>query len=488
MAVTQRFDHFIDGRFVPAAGGATLDVYEPAMGSVYATVADGDATDVGAAVTAAVRAFPAWSATPAEERARLLHAIADGIAARADEFANAESRDTGKPRTLARNMDVARSIANCRFFAGAAVQFSSEAHVSAAAVNYTLRDPHGVVACITPWNLPLLLFTWKVAPALAAGNCVVAKPSELTPATATLFAEVCAQVGLPAGVLNIVHGRGASAGQALIEHPDVRAISFTGGTATGAHLAASAGPAFKKLSLELGGKNPNLVFADCDFERTVNESVRAAFLNQGQICLCGSRIYIERPLYERFRDAFLAGAMKLQVGDPDAAGTDLGALTSAGHMEKVLAAIATARTEGGRVLCGGERVRPAGRCADGWFVAPTVIEGLAPGCRTDQEEIFGPVVTLAPFDTEDEIVARANGTRYGLVASLWTRDVDRAHRVARRLQAGIVWVNCWMLRDLRTPFGGTKASGVGREGGLEAMRFFTEPRNVCVLIQGTGNE
>lgn len=478
----QRFEHFIDGHFTPAANGGRLDVFEPATGRVYATVADGDAADVDAAVRAAADAFPAWSGTPAEVRAGLLSAIADGIAARADEFARTESRDTGKPHPLAQRMDVPRGIANCRFFAAAALQFASESHIAGAAVNYTLRDPHGVVGCITPWNLPLLLFTWKATPALAAGNCVVAKPSELTPATATLFAEVAAQVGLPPGVLNLVHGRGASAGQALIEHPGVRAISFTGGSATGAHIAATAGPKFKKLSLELGGKNPNLVFADCDFERAVSESVRAAFLNQGQICLCGSRIYIERPLYQRFRDAFLTRVRDLKVGDPDEADSDLGALTSEAHLGKVLAAITAARAEGGQVVCGGERIRPGGRCADGWFVAPTVIEGLPSGCRTDQEEIFGPVVTLAPFDTENEAVALANGTRYGLVASLWTRDLDRAHRVARRIEAGIVWVNCWMLRDLRTPFGGTKASGVGREGGLEAMRFFTESRNVCIQV------
>lgn len=484
----RRFDHFIDGRFLPAARGGSLDVYEPATGAVYARVADGDGADVDAAVQASARAFPEWSATPAEERARLLNAIADVVSARADEFAEAESRDTGKPIALARNMDVKRGIANCRFFAAAAVQFASEAHVSELAVNYTLRNPHGVVGCITPWNLPLLLLTWKVAPALAVGNCVVAKPSELTPATASLFAEAALEAGLPPGVLNLVHGRGASAGQALVEHPGVRAISFTGGSATGARLAATAGPAFKKLSLELGGKNPNLVFADCNFERTVEECVRAAFLNQGQICLCGSRIYIERPLYERFRDAFVARTQRLVVGDPKEAGSDLGALTSAGHMEKVLAAIAVARADNGRVLCGGGRVRPGGRCADGWFVAPTVIEGLAPGCLTDQEEIFGPVVTLAPFDTETEVVALANGTRYGLVSSVWTRDLDRAHRISRRIEAGIVWVNCWMLRDLRTPFGGTKASGVGREGGLEVMRFFTEPRNVCIRVHGAEDE
>jgi aminomuconate-semialdehyde/2-hydroxymuconate-6-semialdehyde dehydrogenase len=480
----QRFEHFIDGRTVPAVAGGSLDVYEPATGAAYATVADGGAADVAAAVDSASRAYPAWSATPAEERARLLCAIADGIAARAEDFAVAESRDTGKPRSLARQMDVPRGIANCRFFAAAALQFASEAHVSPTAVNYTLRQPHGVVGCISPWNLPLLLFTWKVAPALAAGNCVVAKPSELTPATATLFAEVSAAAGLPPGVLNLVHGRGVSAGQSLVDHPAVRAISFTGGSATGAHIAATAASSFKKVSLELGGKNPNLVFADCDFERAVNESVRAAFLNQGQICLCGSRVYIERSIYEHFRDEFVARSQHLTVGDPDDAGSDLGAVTSAEHMQKVLEAIAAARDERGRVLCGGRRVRLPGRCAEGWFVAPTVIEGLAPDCRTDQEEIFGPVVTLAPFDTEDEALSLANGTRYGLVASMWTRNLDRAHRLAACLETGIVWVNCWMLRDLRTPFGGTKASGVGREGGLEAMRFFTEPRNVCIRVNG----
>lgn len=477
----ERFEHFIAGQFRASADGATLEVAEPATGSIYATVADGGADDVHAAVIAAQAAFPSWSRTSGAERATLLGRIADAIEARADEFAAAESRDTGKPLSLAARMDIARAVANCRFFAAAALQVASESHAMPDGINYTLRDPHGVVGCISPWNLPLLLFTWKVAPAIAAGNCVVAKPSELTPATATMFASACAAAGLPDGVLNIVHGQGKRAGQAIVEHPDIRAISFTGGSATGAHLAAVAAPRFKKLSLELGGKNPNVVFADCDFDRAVEESVRAAFLNQGQICLCGSRVYVERPLYHRFREAFIARAQSLRVGDPSGADTEVGALVSSAHRDKVLAAVAAAVANGGTVHCGGV-VAVEGHCSEGWFVAPTVIDGLPPGCATDQEEIFGPVVTLAPFDSEAQAVAMANSTRYGLVASVWTRDIDRAHRVARNIEAGIVWINCWMLRDLRTPFGGTKASGVGREGGWEAMRFFTEPKNVCIRV------
>lgn len=460
------FRHFIDGKFCDSADDACLDVYEPATGQVYARLADGDKAEVEAAVAAAQRAFPGWARTSSADRARLLNAIADGIEERAEVFAAAESRDTGKPLTLAREMDVARAIANCRFFAAAALQMASESHATSDSINYTLREPHGVVGCISPWNLPLLLFTWKVAPALAAGNCVVAKPSEITPATATLFAEVCAEVGLPAGVLNIVHGQGPRAGQAIVEHPGIRAVSFTGGTATGAHIAATAAPLFKKLSLELGGKNPTVVFADCDFDKAVAGAVRAAFLNQGQICLCGSRIHVERSIYARFLEAFVAQAELLEVGP----------VTSAAHRDKVVAAIARAQAEGGKVHCGGNAVEP------GWFIQPTVIDGLPLDCSTNQEEIFGPVVTLMPFDTEAEAIGQANGTRYGLVASVWTQDVDRAHRVSRRIEAGIVWVNCWMMRDLRTPFGGTKASGVGREGGWEAMRFFTEPRNICIKV------
>jgi aminomuconate-semialdehyde/2-hydroxymuconate-6-semialdehyde dehydrogenase len=477
--------NYIDGRLQSPAGDAWLDVHEPATGQVCGRVADAGEADLAQAVEAARQAQPEWRRAGPETRARWLHALADLVEARADQFARTESTDTGKPLALASRIDVPRVAANLRFFAAAATQFASEAHGMAdAGINYTLREPHGVVACISPWNLPLYLLTWKIAPALAAGNCVVAKPSEITPVSAGLFAELCIEAGLPPGVLNILQGRGPGIGRAIVTHPAIRAISFTGGTVTGAAIAREAAPAFKKLSLELGGKNPSVVFADCDFERTVDGVLRAAYTNQGQVCMCGSRILVEAPIYERFRGALLKRVRALKVGDPLEPHTEQGALVSAAHRQKVLDYVELARAEGGRVLCGGEATRPAAeRCRDGWFVSPALIEGLGPGCRTNQEEIFGPVATLLPFSSEDEAVAIANGVPYGLAASLWGRDIGRCHRVASRIEAGLVWINCWMLRDLRTPLGGTKQSGQGREGGFEAMRFFTEPKNVCVSYE-----
>ena len=474
--------NYIDGRSSAPDAGRYLDVFEPAAGTVFAQCPDSDAADIDAAVAAAQRAFPAWSATPAPERARMLERIADLIEGRLDEFAQAESRDSGKPLALARSLDIPRAVSNLRFFAAAATQFASEAHAMGAdAINYTLRQPLGVVGCISPWNLPLYLFTWKIAPALAAGNCVVAKPSEVTPYTAAMFAQVCIDAGLPAGVLNIVHGSGPGAGQALVEHAGIKAISFTGSTRTGAAIAAIAAPKFRKLSLEMGGKNPTVIFADWEpSEANWATIVRSAFSNQGQICLCGSRLLVERTIYEKFRNAFVDKVRALRVGDPDDAASDLGAVVSRAHFDKVMGHIALAREEGGTILCGGNAVKIDGRCADGWFIAPTVIEGLDGACRTNQEEIFGPVVTLMPFDGDDDAVALANSTRYGLAASVWTTNLSRAHRVAARLESGIVWINCWLRRDLRTPFGGVKNSGVGREGGFEAMRFFTEPKNICI--------
>ncbi|MCC2545874.1 aldehyde dehydrogenase [Hymenobacter sp. BT175] len=478
-----QIQNYINGEFVPPVAGRYLDNIDPALGQVYGQIPDSDATDIARAVEAAEAAFPAWRAMPAEKRGRLLVRVADLIERNLERLAQAESRDNGKPVTLARTVDIPRAASNFAFFGTGIGHFASESHFQeGVAVNYTVRHPLGVVGCISPWNLPLYLFTWKIAPALAAGNCVVAKPSEITPATAYLLGELCQEAGLPAGVLNIVHGTGPRAGQAIVEHPRIKAISFTGGTKTGEHIARTAGPMFKKLSLELGGKNPNLVFADCDLDAAVRTSVQSSFANQGQICLCGSRILIERPIYEQFKQAFLERVAGLTVGDPLAETTRQGALVSEAHLEKVQSYIALAQSEGGRLLAGGRRVQPEGRCAGGYFLEPTVFEGLAPDCRTNREEIFGPVVTLTPFDTEAEALQWANGTDYGLSATIWTRDLDRAHRVAHQVHAGVVWINTWLLRDLRTPFGGMKNSGVGREGGLEALRFFTEPQNICVKL------
>jgi aminomuconate-semialdehyde/2-hydroxymuconate-6-semialdehyde dehydrogenase len=473
--------NYYGGKFHEPFSGKFLDNREPATGEVYSLISESCAEDVAAAYHEAYSAFGAWSRKSGEEREYWLQRIASGIEERLEEFALAESRDNGKPLAVARTVDIPRAVQNFRFFASAAVQFASESHaLPGHAINYTLRQPLGVVACISPWNLPLYLFSWKVAPALAAGCTVLAKPSEVTPYTAYLLARLCEEIGLPAGVLNILHGSGASAGQAMVEHPGVKAVSFTGGTVTGKKIAAYAAPALKKLSLELGGKNASLVFADADFEYTVKESLRAAFSNQGEICLCGSRIYIEKSIYSKFRDRFVELSREWKPADPLHEACKMGAIVSEAHLEKVLAYVKLAEQEGGKILCGGERVRLEGRCAGGYFMEPVVIEGLSQHCRSQQEEIFGPVVTLSSFDTEEEALTLANDVPYGLSATLWTNDLARAHRMAEQLQCGIVWVNTWLMRDLRTPFGGSKASGIGREGGWEAMRFFTDPKNICI--------
>lgn len=475
--------HYINGSLVPSADGAWLDGVNPATGDVYARVARGNRADVERAVDAARAAFPHWSGMTARQRSAIMMAISRKIAENLEELALAETNDQGKPLWLARTVDIPRAVDNMAFFATEILHTETSTHLTDKhTLNYTVRQPLGVVGCISPWNLPLYLFTWKIAPALAAGNCVVAKPSELTPMTASLFARICIEAGLPPGVLNIVHGLGPEAGAAIVDHPAVKAISFTGGTSTGRAIAATAAPMFKKMSLELGGKNPTIVFADVDIAHTARQVARAAFTNQGEICLCGSRIFVERSIYDTFRQALIAETARFVVGDPLDEATKTGALVSRDHMEKVLSYVQLAREEGGTILCGGERIVPGGRCAGGFFVAPTLIEGLDPFCRVNQEEIFGPVATLIPFDSEDDVIAWANSTPYGLAASVWTNTLARAHRVAHALESGIVWINCWLVRDLRTPFGGVKQSGVGREGGVEALRFFTEPKNICLQI------
>jgi aminomuconate-semialdehyde/2-hydroxymuconate-6-semialdehyde dehydrogenase len=478
-----RILNYIGGKLLEPKSANYLDNIEPATGNVYSQIPDSDNVDVEAAVTAAKDAQDGWALMPAEDRSALLMKVADLIDRDIEMLARAESIDNGKPISLARTVDIPRASANFRFYAAAIINYSSAAHITPdKGVNYTLRQPVGIAGCISPWNLPLYLFTWKIAPALATGNCVVAKPSEITPMTAYLLSEICIEAGLPDGVLNIIHGLGPKVGEAIVSHPDIPAISFTGGTATGARIATITAPMFKKLSLELGGKNPNIIFDDCDFAEALSTTLRSSFSNQGQICLCGSRIYVQKGIYDRFLSAFVEKVKKMQVGDPLEENTKTGAVVSAAHMEKVLSYINLAKEEGGQIVAGGEQVSLNGRCADGYFIQPTIITGLDAYCRTNQEEIFGPVVTVQPFETEEEVIELANGTNYGLSATIWTENLKRAHRVGANLKSGIVWVNCWLVRDLRTPFGGMKQSGVGREGGDDALNFFTEARNICIKV------
>lgn len=477
----EQIQNYINGEFKNPINKTFFDNFEPATGKVYCEIPDSDKQDISLAVKSAKEAFPLWSLMSNDERSSWLIKLADGIEQRMDEFVAAESRDNGKPIKLAEHVDIPRAVANFKFFATGIIHYASESHnMPGVGVNYTLRKPIGIVGCISPWNLPLYLFSWKIAPALAAGNCVVAKPSEVTPYTAFLLCKVMDEIGFPKGVLNIVHGRGAIAGDAIVRHPDTKAISFTGGTSTGKMIASIAAPMFKKLSLELGGKNPNIIFEDCDFDEMLSTTVRSSFANQGQICLCGSRIFVQSSIYEKFKKAFIEKVAASKVSFPQDPKAHLGALVSKEHMEKVLAFIELAKEEGGNVLTGGKRVVLDPPYNNGYYVSPTVIDGLDYQCRTNQEEIFGPVVTITPFKNEEDVLKMANSTNYGLSATIWTNDLKRAHRVADRVDAGIVWINSWLIRDLRTPFGGVKSSGVGREGGWEALRFFTEPKNVFI--------
>ena len=477
----EKIYNYINGELVKPNKDNWLENYDPALGKVYSLIPDSDDKDVNSAYKAAKEAFPFWSKKSVKYRSDILQKIANLINKNLDELSLAESIDNGKPLALAKKVDIPRAATNMSFFATAVLHDSSDAHLTnQLVINYTLRKPIGVVGCISPWNLPLYLFTWKIAPALASGNTVVAKPSEVTPMTAYLFSKICQEAGLPKGVLNIVHGLGPKVGEPITKHPSIEAISFTGGTETGKKIASIAAPMFKKLSLELGGKNPNIVFADCDLDKAVSTSVLSSFSNQGQICLCGSRIFIERNIYQNFKKKFLEKVQELSIGDPLENTTKIGAIVSNEHMQKVLNHIQIANDDGGVLLIGGKQYSPEGRCENGYFVEPTVFEGLSYNCPTNQEEIFGPVVTLTPFDSEDEVIEYANSTKYGLSATVWTKDINKANRISHLLQSGIVWVNCWLVRDLRTPFGGVKESGIGREGGTYALNFFTETTNVCI--------
>ena len=473
--------NYINGEYVNPVSDSWIDNYNPSNGEIYGQIPNSINEDVENGYKAAKNAFLSWSETSLDERSKIMSKIAQLITEKLPELAAAEAKDNGKPLHVAKSIDIPRAAANFQFFANAIAQFASEAHESVGhnAINFTLRQPIGVVGCISPWNLPLYLFTWKIAPAIAAGNCVVAKPSEITPMTAYLLGEILTEAGLPKGVLNIVHGLGTTTGQAIVAHPGIKAISFTGGTQTGAHIAKVAAPMFKKLSLELGGKNPAIIFADCDYDEMLQTTVRSSFANQGQICLCGSRIFVEASMYQKFKTDFIAAVSKLKVGNPFDTSTDIGALVSRPHLEKVKKYIDNAAQYGGKVIFGGASVS-VDNSEDGYYLEPTIIEVQDNSCTLNQEEIFGPVVTIMPFNDENEVLAMANDVSYGLSATLWTNDLKRTMRVSKQIQAGIVWVNTWLLRDLRTPFGGVKNSGVGREGGFEALRFFTEPKNICI--------
>lgn len=477
----KRIENFIGGKYQTAE--QYLDVYNPSTGKVYAQAADCGKAEVEMAVNAAEQAFDTWSSMTIDERSRILLKIADLIEEKLDFLAAAESVDNGKPLWLAKKVDIPRASSNFRFFGNAITQFSTQAHdMGDAGINYTLRQPIGVVGCISPWNLPLYLFSWKIAPALAAGNTVIAKPSEVTPMTASLLGEICNEAGMPAGVLNIIHGFGHKVGSAITSHPKIKALSFTGSTRVGKEIASVAAPMFKKISLELGGKNPNIIFADANYEKMLRTTVRSSFANQGQICLCGSRIFVEASIYEKFKMDFVTKVKSMKVGPPLDPNSKISAIVSEPHYKKILSYIALAKEEGGTILTGGNRVQLSGEYEKGWYIEPTIIEDLDYKCRVNQEEIFGPVVTIMPFETEEEVLKYANSTQYGLSATLWTENLSRAHSMSKKLEAGIVWINTWLMRDLRTPFGGVKQSGVGREGGNEALRFFTETKNVCISI------
>ncbi len=479
----QKLENYIDGQLVAPLNNQYFENIDPSKGIPYSLIPNSDAADVDLAVKSAQAAFPLWKSLSKEKRSDYLIKIAECIERDLMSLALAESIDNGKPLSLALKVDIPRAAANFKFYATAILHDATEAYaMEDSAMNYTVRQPIGVAGCISPWNLPLYLFSWKIAPALASGCTVVAKPSEITPMTAYLLSKICLEVDLPKGVLNIVHGTGAKVGAAIVSHKNVPVISFTGGTKTGENIALTTAPLFKKLSLELGGKNPNIIFADCNYDKMLSTTLLSSFSNQGQICLCGSRIFIEASIYDKFKADFIQKTNALKVGPPLNDGSKIGAIVSKPHFEKILSYIELAKQEGGKIVAGGNAKTLAGDYQNGYYIEPTIIENLAYDCRTNQEEIFGPVVTITPFTSEEVLIKMANSTQYGLAATVWTENINKANSIALKLESGIVWVNCWLHRDLRTPFGGIKKSGVGREGGFEAIHFFTEQKNICIKI------
>ncbi|WP_028784777.1 aldehyde dehydrogenase [Thalassobacillus devorans] len=474
--------HFINGEYMDFDGQSTFENINPATEEVMGKVAEGGYEEIDSAVKAARTALKGpWSNFTAAKRSQVLRRIGDLILNRKEELAALEAMDTGKPYQMALEVDITRAAYNFHFFADFLTSLGTEAYQQDdQALHYSIRRPVGVVGMINPWNLPLLLLTWKMAPCLAAGNTVVMKPAEWTPMTATVLAEIIQEAGVPDGVVNLVHGFGPnSAGAALTEHADVDAITFTGETKTGTAIMKAAAPTLKKLSYELGGKNPNIIFADSDLDEVIETTLKSSFMNQGEVCLCGSRIYVEREAYDEFLKKFVAKTRQLQVGDPFDSGTKVGAVISKEHYDRVNQYIQIAKEEGGEILVGG--YRPKG-VQKGYFIEPTILAGLDRDSRCVQEEIFGPVVTVLPFDSEEDVIDQANDTHYGLGTTIWTNDLRRAHRVAHRIEAGIIWVNTWYLRDLRTPFGGLKQSGIGREGGIHSFEFYSELSNITIKL------
>ena len=475
-----KIKNYINGKLSVSSNKSHIDIFNPSVGEVYAQCANSNEIDLENAIKSAESSFPKWSNLKQKHRSELLLKIADLIERDLNEFAKAESIDNGKPYKLSKTLDIPRSIKNLRFFASMANAIDRESYHKENVINYVLRQPLGIVGTISPWNLPLYLFTWKIAPALVSGNCVIAKPSEITPYTAYLFSKICIEANLPKGVLSILHGEGKIIGEAIVNHKKIKAISFTGGTDTGKAIAKKASRNLKKISLEMGGKNPVIIFDDCNYNKMIDSLIKSSFLNQGQICLAGSRVYVQQTIYEKFKKDFISKIKKLNIGDPFDNKTDQGAIVSLEHLNKISQYVNQAKKEGGAILTGGEIPKINKNKSSGWYFSPTVIENISENSSLNQEEIFGPVVTLNTFKDENEAIKMANNSDYGLASIIWTDDINRAEKLAEVLESGLVWINCWLERDLRTPFGGIKNSGFGKEGGKYALDFFTEPKNICI--------